>query len=113
MEMLKSVSQAFKVREIRAKIIFTILMLAVFRLGCCIPVPGMSATALQAMQNQSMEGIMGMANLFSGGAFSNMTLFALSVTPYITASIIIQLLTVAFPYFENLILLMAFASDTA
>ena len=102
MEMLKSVSQAFKVREIRAKMIFTILMLAVFRLGCCIPVPGLSATALQAMQNQSTEGIMGMANLFSGGAFSNMTLFALSVTPYITASIIIQLLTVAFPYFENL-----------
>ena len=68
MEMLKSVSQAFKVREIRAKMIFTILMLAVFRLGCCIPVPGLSATALQAMQNQSTEGIMGMANLFSGGA---------------------------------------------
>ena len=101
MEMLKTVKQAFKVPEIRGKIIFTLLMLVVFRIGSCIPVPGIDREILSQYFTGD-TGLFDLFDLFSGGAFSNMTIFALSITPYITASIIIQLLTIAFPYFERL-----------
>ena len=101
MEMLKTVKQAFKVPEIRSKIIFTLLMLVVFRIGSCIPVPGIDR-AILSQYFTGDTGLFDLFDLFSGGAFSNMTIFALSITPYITASIIIQLLTIAFPYFERL-----------
>ena len=101
MEMLKTISQAFKVAEIRSKIIFTLLMLVVFRIGSNIPVPGINRSAL-AQVFAGDTGLFDLFDLFSGGAFSNFTIFALSTTPYITASIIIQLLTIAFPYFERL-----------
>lgn len=101
MEMLKTISQAFKVAEIRSKIIFTLLMLVVFRIGSNIPVPGISRSALSQVFTGE-TGLFDLFDLFSGGAFSNFTIFALSITPYITASIIIQLLTIAFPYFERL-----------
>ena len=101
MEMLKTVKQAFKVPEIRSKIIFTLLMLVVFRIGSCIPVPGIDREILSQYFTGD-TGLFDLFDLFSGGAFSNMTIFALSITPYITASIIIQLLTIAFPYFERL-----------
>ena len=101
MEMLKTISQAFKVAEIRSKIIFTLLMLVVFRIGSNIPVPGINRSAL-AQVFAGDTGLFDLFDLFSGGAFSNFTIFALSITPYITASIIIQLLTIAFPYFERL-----------
>ena len=101
MEMLKTISQAFKVAEIRSKIIFTLLMLVVFRIGSNIPVPGINRSAL-AQVFAGDTGLFDLFDLFSGSAFSNFTIFALSITPYITASIIIQLLTIAFPYFERL-----------
>lgn len=101
MEMLKTVSQAFKIAEIRSKIIFTLLMLVVFRIGSNIPVPGISRSAL-AQVFTGETGLFDLFDLFSGGAFSNFTIFALSITPYITASIIVQLLAMAFPYFEKL-----------
>ena len=102
MEMFKTISQALKVREIRGKIIFTLLMLVVFRIGSNIPVPGINRDYLAQMFNGDNMGLFELFNLFSGGSFNNFTIFALSITPYITASIIIQLLTIAFPYFENL-----------
>ena len=101
MDMLKTVSQAFKVPEMRKKIIFTILMLVVFRIGSCIPVPGMNREALSAVFAGD-NGLFNLFDLFSGGSFSNYTIFALYITPYITASIIIQLLAMAFPYFQRL-----------
>ena len=101
MDMLKTVSQAFKVPEMRKKIIFTILMLVIFRVGSCIPVPGMNREALGAIFSGD-NGLFNLFDLFSGGSFSNYTIFALSITPYITASIIIQLLAMAFPYFQRL-----------
>ena len=101
MDMLKTVRQAFRVPEIRKKIIFTILMLVVFRIGSNIPVPGMNRDALATIFTGD-SGLFDLFDLFSGGSFSNFTIFALSITPYITASIIVQLLTVAFPYFERL-----------
>ena len=101
MEMLKNVSQAFKVPEIRRKMIFTLLMLVVFRIGSNIPVPGIDRSVLSQVFTGE-TGLFDLFDLFSGGSFSNFTIFALSITPYITASIIIQLLTIAFPYFERL-----------
>lgn len=101
MELLKTVRQALHVPEIRSKMIFTLLMLVVFRIGSNIPVPGIDRTVL-AQVFSGDTGLFDLFDLFSGGSFSQFTIFALSITPYITASIIIQLLTIAFPYFERL-----------
>ncbi len=101
MGMLKTISQAWKVAEIRSKMIFTLLMLVVFRIGSNIPVPNINRAVLSEMFTGD-AGLFDLFDLFSGGAFSNFTIFALSITPYITASIIVQLLTMAFPYFQRL-----------
>ncbi len=101
MEMLKTIAKAWKIEDIRRKIIFTLLMLVVFRIGSNIPVPGIDREVLnQAFQGGT--GLLELFDLFSGGSFSNMTIFALSITPYITASIILQLLTIAIPALERL-----------
>ena len=102
MGMIKTVAQAWKVAEIRSKMIFTLLMLVVFRIGSNIPVPNIDRTVLAQMFTGD-AGLFDLFDLFSGGAFSNFTIFALSITPYITASIIIQLLGMAFPYFQRLV----------
>ena len=101
MELVKTFSKAWKIKEIRQKIIFTLLMLLVFRIGSNIPVPGINREYLAQMFS-GQTGLLDLFDLFSGGAFSNFTIFALSITPYVTASIIVQLLTIAFPYFERL-----------
>ena len=101
MGMLKTIAQAWKVAEIRSKMIFTLLMLVVFRIGSNIPVPNINRSVLADMFTGE-TGLFDLFDLFSGGSFSNFTIFALSITPYITASIIVQLLTIAFPYFERL-----------
>ena len=101
MGMLKTVAQAWKVAEIRSKMIFTLLMLVVFRVGSNIPVPNINRSVLADLF-AGETGLFDLFDLFSGGSFSNFTIFALSITPYITASIIIQLLGMAFPYFEKL-----------
>ncbi|MCR4709589.1 MAG: preprotein translocase subunit SecY, partial [Clostridiales bacterium] len=99
--MIKTVVQAWKIPEIRSKMIFTLLMLLVYRIGSNIPVPNINRAALAELFTGE-TGLFDLFDLFSGGSFSNFTIFALSITPYITASIIVQLLTMAFPYFENL-----------
>ena len=99
--MFKTFSQAWKIAELRRKMIFTLLMLVIFRIGSNIPVPGIDRTVLSQVFTGE-TGLFDLFDLFSGGSFSNFTIFALSITPYITATIIIQLLTVAFPYFERL-----------
>ena len=101
MGMVKTVAQAWKVAEIRSKMIFTLLMLVVFRIGSNIPVPNINRSVLADLF-AGETGLFDLFDLFSGGSFSNFTIFALSITPYITASIIIQLLGMAFPYFEKL-----------
>lgn len=101
MDVLKSIGKAFKVPELRNKILFTVLMLAVFRIGSNIPVPGIDRSVLAEVFSGE-TGLFDLFDLFSGGSFSNFTIFALSVTPYITASIIVQLLAMAFTYFQNL-----------
>ena len=101
MGMIKTVAQAWKIPELRTKILYTLMMLLIFRIGSNIPVPNMNRAALAELFTGE-TGLFDLFDLFSGGSFSNFTIFALSITPYITASIIVQLLTMAFPYFENL-----------
>jgi preprotein translocase subunit SecY len=100
MGMLSTLGRAWNVPDIRKKMVFTILMLVVFRLGANIPVPGMDRAVLEDAFNG--QGLFELFNLFSGGAFQNFTIFALSITPYITASIILNLLTIAIPALERL-----------
>lgn len=101
MNMFGTLAQAWKVAEVRSKMIFTLLMLVVFRIGSNIPVPGINRQIL-AESFSGDKGLFDLFDMFSGGSFSNFTIFALSITPYITASIILQLLTVAIPSLERL-----------
>lgn len=98
--MIKKLKQAFQVKEIRKKIIFTFLMVVVFRMGTTIPVPGIDTSIIQKMV--ANNSLLGLYNMFSGGAFSNFTIFALGIGPYITASIIIQLLQAGFESLKEL-----------
>ncbi|HET7306024.1 MAG TPA: preprotein translocase subunit SecY [Segeticoccus sp.] len=102
--MLTAFARAFKTPDLRKKLLFTIAILAVFRLGGHIPTPGISYGAVQRCQNVSDQtgGVLGLVNLFSGGALLQLSIFALGIMPYITASIIVQLLTVVIPKFEEL-----------
>jgi preprotein translocase subunit SecY len=101
--MLRTISNAFAVPEIRRKLAFTAAMLALYRLGAYIPAPGVDPAALEGIQDNFAGGnILGFLNLFSGGALSQLSLFALGIMPYITASIILQLLTVVVPALEKL-----------
>ncbi|MCF0149985.1 MAG: preprotein translocase subunit SecY [Firmicutes bacterium] len=100
--MLQTMKQAWKIPEMRKKILYTFAMLVVFRLGSNIPVPGINRALLTNMFDSNEAGLFGLFDLFSGGSFSNFTIFALSITPYITSSIILQLLAVAFPKLEEL-----------
>ena len=102
MEWLNTISRAWKIKELRSKMIFTLLMLVVYRIGSNIPVPGINRATLAQLFTGDNMGLFELFNLFSGGSFSQFTVFALSVKPYITASIIVELLGVAFPYFERL-----------
>ncbi len=100
--MIQTMVNAWKVPEMRKKLLFTFFMLVAFRLGSNIPVPCINRTLLASMFASNDAGLFGLFDLFSGGAFSNLTIFALSITPYITSSIILQLLTVAIPALEEM-----------
>ena len=102
MNMLKTMAQAWHIPEVRKKLVYTVMMLVIFRLGSCIPVPGINREIFAAAFQANDSGLFGLFDMFSGGAFSNFTIFALSITPYITASIILQLLTIAIPALEQL-----------
>jgi preprotein translocase subunit SecY len=101
--MLKTILNAFSVADIRKKLAFTAAMLALYRLGAYIPAPGVDVDAVKEIQNSfGGSGVLGFLNLFSGGGLSRLSLFALGIMPYITASIILQLLTVVVPSLERL-----------
>ncbi len=102
MGIIQTFKQAWKIPEMRRKLLFTLMILIIFRLGSNVPVPGINRAMLKAMFDSSSAGLFGLFDLFSGGAFGNFTIFALGISPYITASIILQLLTVAFPALEEL-----------
>ncbi len=102
--MLKSIRDAFKIKELRSKILFTLAMLAVIRLGSTIPAPGINLVAFKEWYNGLIAGsdFGGIMNMFTGGSFENFSILALNISPYITSSIIIQLLTIAIPKLEEL-----------
>ena len=99
--MFKTIKNALKTPDVRKKLLYTLVLIVVFRLGCYITVPGVNSIALnEAMSNTT--GIAGLIDLISGGAFSRFSVFAMSITPYITASIVIQLLAMIIPSLEKL-----------
>src|SRR5260221_8616088 len=101
--MLRTIANAFSVADIRKKLAFTAAMLALYRLGAYIPAPGVNVQAVKEIQsNFGGSGILGFLNTFSGGILSRLSLFGLGIMPYITASIILQLLTVVVPSLEKL-----------
>ena len=100
--MLQTLRNAWKIEELRKKILFTLVIILLYRLGNAIPVPDVNIALLNAYFAQQQSTILGLLDVMSGGAFSNATIFALSIQPYINASIIIQLLCIAIPSLERL-----------
>ena len=99
--MFQTIKNALKTPEVRKKLLYTLLLIVIFRLGCYITVPGVNSVAL-AEALGAQNGITGLIDLISGGAFSRLSLFAMSISPYITASIVIQLLAMVIPALERL-----------
>ena len=97
--MLESIQNVLNVPEFRKRAVFTLIMFIIFRLGVHIPVPGVDATAIESLFNSG--NLFGLLDLFSGGALSKFSVLAMSITPYINASIIMQLLTAVVPTFEQ------------
>jgi preprotein translocase subunit SecY len=100
--MLESIRNIFSIPDLRKRVIFTLLLLAVYRIGAQIPSPGISAPALEEFWQMQRGTILGFVDLFTGRSMSRMTIFALGIMPYISASIILQLLQVVWPYLERL-----------
>ncbi|MBR4002163.1 MAG: preprotein translocase subunit SecY [Bacteroidales bacterium] len=101
-KLIETIKNIFKIEELRKRIVYTVLLILVYRLGCFIVLPGIDATMLANLQSNTQSGLIGLLNMFSGGAFGNASIFALGVMPYISASIVIQLLGVFVPYFRKL-----------
>ena len=99
---IETIKNIFKIEELRKRLAYTFILILVYRLGCFVVLPGIDATLLANLQSNTQEGLVGLLNMFSGGAFGNASIFALGVMPYISASIVIQLLGVFVPYFRKL-----------
>ncbi len=99
---IQTLKNIYKIEELRNRIFFTLLIILVYRLGSKIVLPGVDPAQLEAFASRASQGVLGLLDMFSGGAFSNASIFALGIMPYISASIIIQLLTIAVPYFQRM-----------
>ena len=99
---IETIKNIFKIEELRKRLVYTFLLVLVYRIGCFIVLPGIDATLLAGLKSSANEGLVGLLNMFSGGAFGNASIFALGVMPYISASIVIQLLGMFVPYFRKL-----------
>jgi preprotein translocase subunit SecY len=97
-----AIANIFRIPDLRRRLLFTLGLLAVYRLGAFIPTPGINTELLQQLFESGRGSVLGVLDLFSGGNFRRLTIFALGIMPYITASIILQLMTVVFPYLERL-----------
>src|ERR1043166_5895332 len=100
--LIQTIKNIFKIEDLRVRILNTLFFLVIYRLGTHIVLPGVDPQALANLQNQTSKGVLGLLDMFSGGAFSQASVFALGIMPYISASIIVQLLTIAIPYFQKL-----------
>jgi preprotein translocase subunit SecY len=101
--LFKTIKNALKTPEIRKRLLYTLLIIVIFRFGCHITVPGVDAIALETIKNSAATSISGLIDIISGGAFSKLSVFAMTITPYITASIVIQLLGMVIPSLERAI----------
>jgi preprotein translocase subunit SecY len=99
---IESIKNIWSIEELRKRILYTLGIILIYRLGSYVVLPGVNPASLSQLKQQSSEGLLGLLNMFSGGAFANASVFALGVMPYITASIIVQLLGMALPYFQKL-----------
>ena len=102
MKFVETIKNIFKIEELRKRLVYTFILILIYRFGCFVVLPGIDASMLAGLQSTSSQGLVGLLNMFSGGAFGNASIFALGVMPYISASIVIQLLTVFVPYFRKL-----------
>lgn len=100
--LIQTIRNIFKIEDLRVRIVNTLFFLLIYRLGTHIVLPGVDPNQLANLQNQTSGGVLGLLDMFSGGAFSHSSIFALGIMPYISASIVIQLLTIAIPYFQKL-----------
>jgi len=99
---IETLKNIWKIEDLRARILYTLGILLIYRLGSFVALPGIDPSQLAALKNQTADGVLGLLDMFSGGAFSNASIFALGIMPYISASIVIQLLGIAVPYFQRL-----------
>src|SRR5215471_17003231 len=99
---IEAVKNIFRIEDLRKRVLFTLALLMVYRIGAHIPTPGINVAEVERIFNQAQGSALGIFDLFSGGTFRRMTIFALGIMPYITSSIILQLMTVVFPYLERL-----------
>ncbi|MCF8364833.1 MAG: preprotein translocase subunit SecY [Bacteroidales bacterium] len=99
---IETVRNIFKIEDLRNRILYTLGIILLYRLGSFVVLPGVDPEMLDALQQQTSSGLLGLLNMFSGGAFSNASIFALGIMPYISASIVVQLLGMAIPYFQRL-----------
>lgn len=102
MKFIETIKNIFKIEELRTRIAYTALLLLIYRFGCVVVLPGIDPAQLAQLQETTSQGLIGLLNMFSGGAFGNASIFALGVMPYISASIIVQLLGMFVPYFRKL-----------
>ena len=101
--MFKTIKNALKTPEVRKKLLYTLLLIVIFRFGCYITVPGVDTITLASQMESATNSVTGLIDTISGGAFSRLSIFAMSITPYITASIVIQLLSMVIPSLERLV----------
>mgnify|MGYP000388132864 FL=1 len=99
---IETLKNIWKIEDLRKRILITVLFVAIYRFGSYIVLPGIDPNMLTKLHEQTSEGLLALLNMFSGGAFSNASIFALGIMPYISASIVIQLLAVAVPYFQKM-----------
>ena len=99
---IQTIQNIWKIEDLRTRLLTTLLFVLIYRFGSFVVLPGIDPTALTALQAQTAGGLMALLDMFSGGAFSNASIFALGIMPYISASIVIQLLTIAVPYFQKM-----------
>ena len=102
MKLVETIKNISKIEELKKRILYTLALILIYRFGSFVVIPGINPNALSAMSAQTADGLMGLLDIFSGGAFSNASIFALGVMPYISASIIVQLLGIVVPYFQKL-----------
>ncbi|MDD5508158.1 MAG: preprotein translocase subunit SecY [Bacteroidales bacterium] len=99
---IETLRNIYKIEDLRKRILYTLGIILIYRLGAYVVLPGIDPNQLAGLQNQGKSGLLGLLNMFSGGAFSNASIFALGIMPYISASIVVQLLGMAIPYFQKL-----------